>query len=117
MRLLLAEDNAALVDELLPLLKASGYAVDVTGDGDETLFLGENESYDAVILDLGLPRRNGLDVLKQWRGEQRIMPVLILTARDTWRDKVDGLKAGADDYLAKPFKPADLIRKIDRVKR
>jgi DNA-binding response OmpR family regulator len=117
MRLLLAEDNAALVDELLPLLKASGYAVDVTGDGDETLFLGENESYDAVILDLGLPRRNGLDVLKQWRGEQRIMPVLILTARDTWRDKVDGLKAGADDYLAKPFHPEELLARLQALIR
>lgn len=117
MRLLLAEDNKELVAELLPVLKKAGYAVDAAEDGDEVLFLGETESYDAVVLDLGLPRRNGLDVLRQWRSRQRKMPVLILTARDTWRDKVEGLKAGADDYLAKPFHGEELLARLQALIR
>lgn len=117
MRLLLAEDNKELVAELLPLLRKAGYAVDAAEDGDEVLFLGETESYDAVVLDLGLPRRNGLDVLRQWRSRQRKMPVLILTARDTWRDKVEGLKAGADDYLAKPFHGEELLARLQALIR
>jgi DNA-binding response OmpR family regulator len=117
MRLLLVEDNSELVAELLPFLKQSGYAVDSTDDGEEALFLGETEEYDAVILDLGLPKRNGIEVLRLWRSGRRKMPVLILTARDTWRDKVEGLKAGADDYLAKPFHPEELLARLQALIR
>lgn len=117
MRLLFAEDSVELVRDLLPVLKHAGYAVDASDDGEDALFLGQTETYDAVILDLGLPTRNGLDVLKQWRSEQNRMPVLILTARDSWRDKVDGLKAGADDYLAKPFHHEELLARLQALIR
>ena len=102
MRLLLVEDDRALADELQSVLVAAGYAVDRARDGEDALYLGQTEDYDLVILDLGLPRLSGIDVLAGWRTEGRTMPVLILTARDTWREKVLGLKAGADDYLTKP---------------
>lgn len=117
MRLLLVEDNTELVAELLPALQQAGYAVDATTDGEEAHYLGENESYDAVILDLGLPKRSGLEVLRAWRDSTLKMPVLILTARDTWQDKVEGLKAGADDYLAKPFHPEELLARLQALIR
>ena len=117
MRLLLVEDNRELVAELLPVLQQAGYAVDTTSDGDEAHYLGENESYDAVVLDLGLPKRSGLEVLQAWRDSTLKMPVLILTARDTWQDKVEGLKAGADDYLAKPFHPEELLARLQALIR
>ena len=117
MRLLLVEDNSELVAELLPVLQQAGYAVDFTTDGEEAHYLGENESYDAVILDLGLPKRSGLEVLRSWRKSTLKMPVLILTARDTWQDKVEGLKAGADDYLAKPFHPEELLARLQALIR
>ncbi len=117
MRLLLVEDNSELVAELLPVLQQAGYAVDFTTDGEEAHYLGENESYDAVILDLGLPKRSGLEVLRSWRESALKMPVLILTARDTWQDKVEGLKAGADDYLAKPFHPEELLARLQALIR
>jgi len=117
MRLLLVEDNRELVAELLPVLQQAGYAVDTTSDGDEAHYLGENESYDAVVLDLGLPKRSGLEVLRAWRDSTLKMPVLILTARDTWQDKVEGLKAGADDYLAKPFHPEELLARLQALIR
>ena len=117
MRLLLVEDNAELVAELLPALRQAGYAVDTSGDGEEAHYLGENESYDAVILDLGLPKRSGLEVLGAWRDSRLKMPVLVLTARDTWQDKVEGLRAGADDYLAKPFHPEELLARLQALIR
>ncbi|WP_419590797.1 response regulator transcription factor [Thiolapillus sp.] len=117
MRLLLAEDDATLVTDLAPELRQSGYAVDHAADGREALFLGETEHYDLIILDLGLPLVNGLDVLAQWREQDLKMPVLILTARDSWREKVDGLKAGADDYLTKPFHFEELLARLQALLR
>jgi len=116
-RLLLVEDDRALADELQTILEAAGYALDRAGDGEDALYLGQTEDYDLVILDLGLPRINGIQVLGDWRGDGRTMPVLILTARDTWREKVQGLKAGADDYLAKPFHPEELLARIGALLR
>jgi len=112
MRLLLAEDDEALVHRLQPELQQAGYAVDHTRDGRDALFLGRTETYDAVVLDLGLPELAGLDVLRRWRNDGFGVPVLILTARDTWREKVEGLKAGADDYLTKPFEIAELFARV-----
>jgi len=112
MRLLLVEDDRLLADELQTVLKASGYAVDRATDGENALYLGQSEDYDLVVLDLGLPGLGGIQVLEGWRRVGRIMPVLILTARDTWREKVIGLKAGADDYLAKPFHAEELLARL-----
>jgi two-component system, OmpR family, response regulator len=112
MRVLVVEDNAALAELVQRALAVEGFAVDRAPDGEEALFLGETEPYDAVVLDLGLPRLDGLSVLRRWRAAGRAMPVLILTARDAWTEKVDGLDAGADDYLAKPFAMAELIARL-----
>lgn len=112
MRLLLAEDDALLSAGLKKRLESVGYAVDASGDGEHARLLGRSEDYDAVVLDLGLPGRNGLDVLRDWRQAGRRMPVLILTARDAWYDKVEGFEAGADDYLAKPFHPEELLARL-----
>jgi two-component system OmpR family response regulator len=101
--------RSALVD--------AGFAVDAAQDGEEGLFLGETESYDAVVLDLGLPKLDGLSVLRRWRAGKRSMPVLILTARGTWTEKVEGLNAGADDYLAKPFAMAELVARLNALIR
>jgi two-component system OmpR family response regulator len=95
-----------------PVLEASGYAVDRAEDGENALYLGQSEDYDLVILDLGLPGLSGIHVLEGWRRDGRTMPVLILTARDTWREKVIGLKTGADDYLAKSFHAEGLIARL-----
>jgi two-component system OmpR family response regulator len=103
MRLLVVEDDKDLAGQLRRALSDAGYAVDLAGDGEEGHFLGDTEPYDAVILDLGLPILDGITVLRRWREDGRNMPVLILTARDRWSDKVSGIDAGADDYLAKPF--------------
>jgi two-component system OmpR family response regulator len=116
-RLLLVEDDRALADELQALLETAGYAVDHADDGENALYLGQTEEYDLVILDLGLPRLSGIQVLEGWRGAGRAMPVLILTARDTWREKVLGLKAGADDYLTKPFHPEELLARLGALLR
>jgi two-component system, OmpR family, response regulator len=112
MRALVVEDNAVLADQVRGALTEAGLAVDHARDGEEALFLGMTEPYDAVVLDLGLPRLDGLTVLRRWRGADRMVPVLILTARDAWTEKVDGLNAGADDYLAKPFAMAELIARL-----
>lgn len=117
MRLLLVEDDLALVENLLPTLKQAGYAIDHAADGRDAVFLGDETEYDAVILDLGLPQQNGLEVLQQWREQGRQMPVLILTARDAWHDKVTGLKSGADDYLTKPFHAEELLARIQALIR
>ena len=112
MRILVVEDEQALAEQLRQLLVSAGYAVDVASDGEDAHFLGSTESYDAVVLDLGLPQLDGISVLERWRKEERSMPVLVLTARDSWSDKVSGLDAGADDYLAKPFEMEELLARL-----
>ena len=112
MRLLLAEDEPAIAEHLRQSLTAVGYVVDHAADGEDAQFLGDTEPYDAVVLDLGLPKRDGLSVLRAWRASGHRMPVLILTARDSWREKVDGIDAGADDYLAKPFATEELLARL-----
>lgn len=117
MKLLLVEDDAALVERLRPLLQKAGYAVEVADNGIDGEFLGEQEAFDLVVLDLGLPGKPGLEVLRQWRAKQRSMPVLVLTARDAWHERVEGLKAGADDYLGKPFNTEELLARLEAINR
>ena len=112
MRLLLVEDDDLLRESLRRDLQAAGYAVDACGDGLEASHLGEVEPYELVVLDLGLPLRPGLDVLRGWRAAGRTMPVLVLTARDAWYERVDGFQAGADDYLGKPFHFEELVARL-----
>ena len=117
MRLLLVEDNVPLADELLAGLQRQGYAVDWLADGRDAAYQGRSEPYDLIILDLGLPGLPGLDVLAQWRAAALAIPVLILTARDSWAERIEGLKAGADDYLSKPFHPEELYLRIQSLLR
>ena len=117
MRILLVEDDVELANQVVKMLHTAQYVVDVAHDGIEGLYLGNTEYYDCVILDLGLPKLDGLKVLMQWRQAGRDMPVLILTARQTWREKVTGLQAGADDYLAKPFIMEELLARIESLIR
>lgn len=117
MRLLVVEDDSELVRRLRGDLAAAGFAVDVADNGEDAEFLGSQEPYDVVILDLGLPRRPGLEVLRNWRSQGNAVPVIVLTARDAWHEKVDGFKAGADDYLSKPFYVEELIERIRAVIR
>ena len=112
MRVLVVEDEPNLQRQLKSALEAAGYAVDAASDGEDGHYLGSTENYDAVVLDLGLPELDGLTVLDRWRKAGLIMPVLLLTARDSWSDKVAGLDAGADDYLAKPFQTEELIARL-----
>lgn len=112
MRILLAEDEPVLCDQIRKLLAAEGRIVDVAHDGEEAGFLGETEPYDMIILDIGLPVRDGTSILKEWRGKGIDTPVLILTARDGWSDRVDGLDAGADDYMTKPFNLQELAARV-----
>lgn len=112
MRVLIVEDEPALNRQLSAALQDAGYVVDAAADGEDGHFLGDTEPYDAVVLDLGLPKRDGLSVLRQWRNDGRAMPVLILTARDSWHEKVEGIDAGADDYLAKPFQMEELLARV-----
>ncbi len=112
MRILVVEDEASLRAQLVDALKGAGYAVDEADNGEDGHFLGDTEPYDAIILDLGLPVLDGLTVLNRWRSDGRAMPVLILTARDRWREKVAGFDAGADDYLTKPFQMEELLARI-----
>jgi two-component system OmpR family response regulator len=112
MRILVVEDDANLNRQLKDALTEGGYAVDVAFDGEEGHFLGETEPYDAVILDIGLPHMDGLSVLEEWRRAGRTMPVLLLTARDRWSDKVQGIDAGADDYVAKPFHMEEILARM-----
>ncbi|MCJ7420735.1 response regulator [Sphingomicrobium astaxanthinifaciens] len=112
MRILIVEDEPNLGRQLRSTLEGAGYAVDLATNGVDGHFLGETESYDAVVLDLGLPEMDGLTILNKWRQQGRDMPVLVLTARDSWSDKVAGLDAGADDYLAKPFQTEELIARL-----
>ncbi len=117
MRLLLAEDDNDLSQNLRQQLKKHGFAVDLADNGIDAEFMGKEEPYDMVILDLGLPQRSGLDVLKNWREQSNSVPVIILTARDTWHERVDGFKAGADDYLGKPFHFEELLMRIQALLR
>ncbi len=112
MRILVVEDDATLNRQLKDALTESGYAVDVAFDGEEGHFLGDTEPYDAVVLDIGLPQMDGLSVLEEWRRAGRTMPVLLLTARDRWSDKVQGIDAGADDYVAKPFHMEEVLARL-----
>ncbi|MGE0611533.1 MAG: response regulator transcription factor [Hyphomicrobiales bacterium] len=112
MRLLVVEDDKDLNRQLVAALTDAGYAVDTASDGEEGHFLGDTEPYDAVILDIGLPKMDGISVLEQWRRDERKMPVLILTARDRWSDKVAGMDAGADDYVAKPFHMEEVLARV-----
>ncbi|WP_034997389.1 response regulator transcription factor [Beijerinckia mobilis] len=112
MRILVVEDDKDLNRQLTNALSQAGYAVDHAADGEEGWFLGDTEPYDAVVLDLGLPKKDGLSVLKEWRKADRAMPVLILTARDRWSDKVEGIDAGADDYVAKPFHMEEILARL-----
>ena len=112
MRILIVEDETELNRQLVDACKEAGYAVDTALDGEEGHFLGDTEPYDAVILDIGLPEMDGLTVLETWRKDGRNMPVLMLTARDRWSDKVAGIDAGADDYLAKPFHMEEMLARL-----
>jgi two-component system, OmpR family, response regulator len=117
MKVLVVEDDPQVSRQIETALKNSGYVVETARDGEEGLFLGDTGSYDAAILDLGLPKIDGIKVLHQWRANGRNMPVLILTARDTWREKVNGLRAGADDYVAKPFQIEELVARVEALIR
>lgn len=112
MRLLLVEDDKALIHSLQQSLKEAGYAVDVAENGIDAEYLGNENIYDIAILDLGLPQRSGLDVLNNWRQAKNNLPVIVLTARDTWQERVDGFKAGADDYIGKPFHDEELLARV-----
>ncbi|MBK1851886.1 response regulator transcription factor [Marinobacter sp. 1-4A] len=117
MRLLLVEDDRLLAEGLTSQLEKAGFSVDITHTAKEAVVLGKQEDYKAGVLDLGLPDGNGLDVLRKWRSSKVTFPVLILTARGDWQDKVNGLKAGADDYLAKPFQTEELIARLNAIMR
>lgn len=117
MRLLLVEDHVPLADELLASLTRQGYAVDWLADGRDAAYQGASEPYDLIILDLGLPGRPGLEVLREWRAASLAAPVLILTARGSWAERIEGLKSGADDYLSKPFHPEELQLRIQALLR
>lgn len=117
MRLLLVEDDLQLVERLHDDLSQQGFVVDKTDNGVDAEHLGDEEAYDLVILDLGLPQRSGLEVLANWRNKGNTVPVIVLTARDSWQERVDGLKAGADDYMGKPFHTEELIARIHNLIR
>lgn len=117
MRVLLVEDDASLSSQLARDLSKAGYAIDTVDNGVDAEFMGNEEPYDLVVLDLGLPKRSGLEVLQHWRSQGNKVPVVILTARDAWHEKVDGFKAGADDYLTKPFHIEELMARMQAVMR
>lgn len=117
MRLLLVEDDRRIASDIESALAAAGYVVETVRDGEEAWFQGDTEDFGAVILDLGLPGMDGLAVLKRWRSNHRHMPVLILTARGSWAERVDGIDAGADDYLPKPFRMEELLARLRSIVR
>ncbi|MCW8929192.1 MAG: response regulator transcription factor [Gammaproteobacteria bacterium] len=117
MRLLLVEDDEELSESLQKELVHKGFAVDQAYNGVDAEFMGDEESYDIAILDLGLPQRSGLEVLENWRSKENKLPVIILTARDAWHERIDGFKAGADDYLGKPFHVEELIMRVQALIR
>ena len=112
MRVLVVEDEALLARQLTAALRRAGYAVDHAADGERADHLGHDEGYDAVVLDLGLPKVDGLTVVRRWREAGQAMPVLVLTARGSWHEKVQGIDSGADDYMAKPFRMEELLARL-----
>jgi DNA-binding response OmpR family regulator len=112
MRILLVEDEPRIAADVVATLETAGYVVETVGDGEEAWFRGDTEDYDLIVLDLGLPRMDGLAVLKRWRAGGRAMPVLVLTARGAWAERVEGIDAGADDYLPKPFRMEELLARV-----
>ncbi|MCM5558603.1 response regulator transcription factor [Pleomorphomonas sp. JP5] len=117
MRILVVEDDRDLSRQLVTACRDAGYAVDAAFDGEEGHFLGDTEPYDAIILDIGLPKMDGLSVLEAWRRDGRLAPVLLLTARDRWSDKVAGIDAGADDYVSKPFHMEEVLARLRALTR
>lgn len=117
MKLLVVEDDADLRRQLVSALESNGYTVEETADGQEALYLGSEFSYDLAIVDLGLPSLSGVDLIKKWRALERNFPILILTARSDWQDKVEGLEAGADDFLVKPFHMEELLARLNALLR
>ncbi|TCU67410.1 winged helix family two component transcriptional regulator [Bradyrhizobium sp. R2.2-H] len=117
MRLLLVEDDRRIAADVEKALRAAGYVVETVRNGEEAWFRGDTEDYGAVVLDLGLPGMDGLAVLKRWRANGRSMPVLILTARGSWAERVDGIDAGGDDYLPKPFRMEELLARLRSIVR
>lgn len=112
MRVLLVEDEPVIAEDVIAALKECGFIVDHAKDGEDAWFMGDTEPYDAVVLDLGLPKLDGLSILKRWRAAGQTFPILILSARGSWMERVDGIEAGADDYLPKPFEMAELIARL-----
>jgi len=117
LKLLLAEDDVELAAYLIRNLKASGYVVEWVDNGVDAEFLAQEEDFDGIVIDLGLPQKPGLEVLQSWRDNKLETPVLILTARDSWQERVDGLRAGADDYLGKPFELEELVARLEAILR
>ena len=117
MRILVVEDEASLRAQLEAQLRKAGYAVDSAADGEDGFYLGRENPFDLAVVDLGLPKLSGIEVIQRWRAAGRRFPVLILTARGRWQDKVEGLNAGADDYLAKPFQSEELHARISALLR
>lgn len=117
MRILIAEDDARIADSLGEALTASGYLVETEADGELAWYRGDTEPYDAIVLDLGLPTLDGLTVLKRWRKAKRGVPVLILTARGEWEERVEGMEAGADDYVVKPFHVEEVVARLQAILR
>src|SRR2546423_12064827 len=112
MRILVVEDEAHLARQLASALGDAGYAVDCAADGERADFLGQTERYDAVVLDIGLPKIDGLTLLRRWRDAGLTVPVLILTARGSWHEKVQGIDGGADDYVSKPFRVEEVLARV-----
>lgn len=112
MRMLVLEDETGLREQVVSVLRNAGYAVDGTGTGKEGLFMGDECQYDLAVVDIGLPDMSGIEVIKRWRAKQRAFPVLILTAHGRWQEKVEGLEAGADDYLVKPVHMEELLARV-----
>jgi two-component system, OmpR family, response regulator len=111
-RLLVVEDDKDLNRQITAALEQAGYVIDRAYDGEEGWFLGDTEPYDAVVLDIGLPKRDGISIISEWRKAGRLMPILMLTARDRWSDKVQGFDAGADDYVVKPFHMEEVLARL-----
>src|SRR3954447_25573303 len=117
MRVLVAEDDPRIARDVSQTLTSAGFLVECVSSGEDAWFKGDTEDYGAVVLDLGLPGMDGLSILKQWRANHRRFPVLILTARGKWRERVEGISAGADDYLPKPFEMDELVARLHAIVR